>query len=223
MIIADKIILSPSGLNLFLECPKCFWLQEIRKIHRPKTAFPSLPGGMDLVIKSYFDTFRRKNSLPPFLKIPGQLLEEELITEWRNSRKGIRWLDPKTKATLMGALDDCLIDGGYYIPIDYKTRGWLIKENSHTYYQNQLDCYTLLLEKNGFPHKNFAYLIFWSPKEVKGDNLVSFEIELVKVKTNPESALKTFHSAIKTLNGPIPKHHSACTFCAWGNDFINFE
>lgn len=223
MIVVDKIILSPSGLNLFLECPKCFWLQEVRKIHRPRGPFPSLPGGMDMAIKSYFDKFRGEGTLPPFIKFPGRLVEENLIKEWRNNRKGIRWFDSESEATLMGALDDCLVDGDYYIPIDYKTRGWLVKEDSHTYYQNQLDCYTLLLEKNGFQHKNLAYLIFWSPKEVKENNLVSFEVEPVKVETNTETALKTFRSAVKTLRGPIPKHHSACLFCSWGNDFVNFE
>jgi len=223
MIVADKIILSPSSLNLFLECPKCFWLHEVRKIHRPKGPFPSLPGGMDIAIKSYFDKFRREDTLPPFLKFPGRLVEENLIKEWRNNRKGIRWFDSESEATLMGALDDCLIDEECYIPIDYKTRGWMIKEDSHTYYQNQLDCYTLLLKKNGFQHKNLAYLIFWSPEEVKENNLVSFKIEPVKVETNPETALKTFQAAVKILRGFMPEHHSACLFCSWGNDFVNFE
>ena len=223
MIAGNKIVLSPSTLNLFLECPKCFWLQEVRRIHRPKGPFPSLPGGMDAVIKKYFDQFREKGTLPPFLKVKGQLVDENLIREWRNNRKGLRWLDPNTRAELMGALDDCLVDEGRYIPIDYKTRGWLIKEDSHTYYQNQLDCYTLLLEKNDFPANNFAYLIFWSPKEVREDNLVNFTIEPVGVETDPQRALKIFRSAVETLAGPLPKHHSTCGFCAWGNDFLNFE
>ena len=50
-----KIVLSPSALNLFLECAKCFWLEKNRGIHRPAGAFPSLPGGMDAVLKKYFD------------------------------------------------------------------------------------------------------------------------------------------------------------------------
>ena len=50
-----NIRLSPSTLNLFLECPRCFWLHINKRIQRPRGIFPSLPGGMDLVIKDYFD------------------------------------------------------------------------------------------------------------------------------------------------------------------------
>ena len=47
--------LSPSSLNLFLECPKCFWLRMKMGVHRPMGPFPSLPSGMDGLIKTYFD------------------------------------------------------------------------------------------------------------------------------------------------------------------------
>src|SRR3989344_3937655 len=61
------IRLSPStGLNLFRDCPRCFWLHYNKNVHRPRGIFPSLPGGMDLVLKDYFDQFR--GSLPPELE-----------------------------------------------------------------------------------------------------------------------------------------------------------
>ena len=47
--------LSPSALNLFLNCPKCFWLDRNKGKKRPRGIYPSLPGGMDAVIKNYFD------------------------------------------------------------------------------------------------------------------------------------------------------------------------
>jgi len=46
----DGVIrLSPSTLNVFLECKKCFWLAQVKDIHRPRGIFPSLPGGMDFL------------------------------------------------------------------------------------------------------------------------------------------------------------------------------
>ena len=231
-----KIILSPSALNLFLECSKCFWLGKNRKIHRPSGAFPSLPSGMDSVLKKYFDKFRSAGTLPPEIagKLPGKLLDtKEFLNEWRNNRKGIRWFDEKSEAELMGALDDCLIVDDCYVPVDYKTRGWAAKEDSHTYYQKQLNCYTFLLEKNGHKTKNFAYLLFYSPNEVldldagrpsgRPASLVAFNVEPRKVEVNPEAAYKVFKSAVKTLRGPQPASHSDCKFCSWGNDFLTFE
>ena len=43
--------LSPSSLNLFVNCPRCFYLQVVKKIKRPDTPFPSLPSGMDDALK----------------------------------------------------------------------------------------------------------------------------------------------------------------------------
>ncbi len=225
-----RIVLSPSALNLFLECPKCFWLEKNRGIHRPSGAFPSLPSGMDAVLKKYFDIFRKNGKLPPEIegKVDGKLFDDEvLLRSWRSNFKGVRWYDEELEAELMGALDDCVLDDGYYVPLDFKTRGWAAKDDSHTYYQNQLNIYTLLLEKNGFKHKSFAYLVFYSPAEVEpaifgGSASVRFNVETRKVEVDPETGLNVFTAAVKNLRGPQPKSHSACKFCSWGNDFVDF-
>ncbi|MCX6774543.1 MAG: hypothetical protein NTY99_00435 [DPANN group archaeon] len=49
------IKLSPSSLNLFKDCPRCFWLDKIKGISRPEGIFPSLPSGIDKVLKEHFD------------------------------------------------------------------------------------------------------------------------------------------------------------------------
>jgi len=57
--------LSPTtGLSLFKECPRCFWLHFNKNVHRPRGIFPSLPSGMDLVIKNYFDRYRSMGQAP---------------------------------------------------------------------------------------------------------------------------------------------------------------
>ena len=60
--------LSPSSLNLLEDCPRCFWLNIMKKISRPSGAFPSLPSGVDKILKEHFDSFMRKGKLPPELK-----------------------------------------------------------------------------------------------------------------------------------------------------------
>jgi CRISPR/Cas system-associated exonuclease Cas4 (RecB family) len=220
----DKIRLSPSSLNLFLECPKCFWLEQREGIHRPAGPFPSLPGGMDIVIKKYFDRYRLKEKLPPEIegKVEGKLFPDlEVLNQWRNWRTGLRFHDKDTEAILVGALDDCLIHEGFYIPVDYKTRGFDLKEDSTQFYQNQLNCYSLLLESNKLPQLSFAYLIYFIPKEVKESGVVKFNIEVKKVKTDPEAALKVFHEAVALLKGTMPKSHSECKFCVWKDGLFN--
>ena len=58
---------SPSSLSLLKDCPRCFWLRFNKKINRPDSIFPSLPSGMDKILKEHFDKFMKKGELPPEL------------------------------------------------------------------------------------------------------------------------------------------------------------
>lgn len=213
--------LSASSIGLYLECPRCFWLGQVAGIHRPSGPFPSLPGGMDNVIKKYFDRYRNsRTGLPPEIegRVGGKLLGDmELLRKWRNWRTGLVYDDSELNATLMGALDDCLIDeDGSHIPLDYKTRGYPLKEDSTSYYQHQLDIYTFLLSENGYKTNGTAYLVYYHPLEAKEDGLVKFEITVKKMETDKDRAKSMFEEAVKTLQGEAPKRHSSCGFCSFG-------
>lgn len=218
--------ISPTtGLSLFKECPRCFWLHFNKNVHRPRGIFPSLPGGMDLLIKNYFDKYR--GTLPPEIvgKVVGQLMPEiELLSKWRNWQTGLEYYDKERDAVHFGALDDCFIDGDYYIPLDYKTRGSAPNDgDSEKYYQIQLDSYTLLLAKNGYKTRDFAYLVYYYPEEIKENGIAKFNIKVVKVDTDLKRAQKRFEDAVDLLKGPIPKHHSDCEYCCWVGDRLGFE
>ena len=217
--------LSPSKLNLYRECPLCFWLSE-RGIHRPSGPFPSLPGGMDRKLKVYFDKYREEGKLPPELKgkVEGKLYDNMSdMDTWRNARKGLSFTDEKGNI-LSGAIDDCLFDGKNFMIIDFKTYGGSeIKDEKIAFYQNQLDCYALLFEKKGLNQPGFAYLIFFMPMEVKENGIVEFKIEIKKVMVDSSRALKTFNDAVKIAGGKRPKKHSECKFCAWADDNWKFE
>ena len=60
--------LSPSSLNLMFECKRCFWLTQHKVWKRPASIFPSLPSGMDKILKIHFDKFRDRGEIPPELK-----------------------------------------------------------------------------------------------------------------------------------------------------------
>jgi hypothetical protein len=157
--------LSPSSLNLYRECPRCFYLKIKEGVHRPSGPFPSLPGGMDIVIKKYFDKFRPE--MPPEIKgkIPGKLFEDlDALNKMRNWRTGLTYIDKKNGSQLRGALDDLLVRGDKYLPLDYKTRGFELKENSHEFYQDQLNLYEFLLQMNGYETKGESWLVYFHPQ-----------------------------------------------------------
>ena len=53
--------LSPSSLSLLSDCPRCFWLQLNKGVKRPEGIFPSLPSGIDRILKDHFDRYAEKN------------------------------------------------------------------------------------------------------------------------------------------------------------------
>jgi len=187
----------------------------------------SLPSGLDLLIKKYFDKYRAMGKLPPELegKVKGKLFgDQRVLDNWRDWRKSVlRYEDKNLDAVLRGALDECFVLDDAYIPVDYKTRGFDLKEDSTKYYKNQLNCYTLLLEANGFKHPSFAYLIFYIPKEIQEDGVIVFDIQPIEVKTSPSDAKKVFEEAARLLQGPIPPSHSECEFCSWSSDWMSFK
>ncbi|MFC1709760.1 PD-(D/E)XK nuclease family protein [Candidatus Omnitrophota bacterium] len=215
---------SPSALNLFLRCPRCFWFEKKKGVKVPRGIFPSLPGGMDRVIKPYFDIFRGKGTLPPEIegKVPGKLFSDvDKLDIWRSWRAtDLCYKDKSVDAVLSGALDDCLVDGGYYLPLDYKTRGSELKSDPREYYQNQLDCYTLMLEASGFKTKGLAYLVYYWPLEAKENGMFKFHVETIKIETDINTAKKTVKDAALLLAGPEPKLDGECEYCWFASQRI---
>lgn len=224
-----QVFLSPSALNLYNDCPRCFWLDRNAKLKRASGPFPSLPGGMDKVLKARYDAYRAKGEMPPELagKVRGVLYSDAAALErWRNWRKtDLKYVDEEVNAVLSGALDDCLVDGDLFLPFDAKTNGYGYKPGGESYYQTQLDCYELMLLAYGKKTCGEAYLGYYSPVEIpvaatsdamREKNIAvwaGFRCEPILVKTDPEAAKKLVKEAMAVLAGPIPDPAPKCAFC----------
>ncbi len=212
--------LSPSTLSLLKDCPRCFWLKFNKDVKRPEGIFPSLPSGMDKILKIHFDSFMGKGELPPELKeLKGVELfdDEELLKVWRSNFKGIQWKD-KEGNLFRGAIDNILKKGKKLIVLDYKTRGYPLKEDTAAHYQNQMDIYNLLLRKNGYETEDYAYLLFYHPDKVDEKGDVIFNTDLVEMKISIKNAENIFKEALRVLEGKIPKAAEECNYCRWVND-----
>jgi len=217
-VIKNIFKLSPSSINLMFSCPRCFWLDKHNVWKRPDTPFPQLPNGMDKIIKAHFDKFRNKGELPPEIKYhhhtKGLKLfnNVELLKSWRNNFKGIRWTDQNGNI-LFGAVDNILVNGKKLIVLDYKTKGYPIKDENESCasYQNQLDFYNFLLRKNNYETEDFAFLLFYIPKEVSETGQFIFDTVLARRNINVENAERIFIKALKLLNSECPKE--CCNWC----------
>ena len=203
--------LSASTLKLFQECPRCFWFHINRKIERPRGPFPSLPSGIDRVLKGYFDTYRKRGTLPPLIegKLEGRLATNALTLGFN---------DPAARARLWGKLDDCVeLPDERLAPLDHKTRASAPDDLSYTqkYYQFQMDVYTLLLERNGYRTSRSAYVVYYFPIEGVLHQGFPFGVAVHQVATDPEAAYQVFVAACRALAEPLPEASAACEFCRW--------
>lgn len=223
------IQLSPNSLNLFLECPHCFWLDKNLGIKRPPPYPYALNSAVDALLKEEFDTYRTKNLTHPLLKehnIKAHLFKnQKLLNQWRDSRAGIRYFDQELQATLFGAVDDVLeFEDGRVAPLDYKSTG-SPTANVYDRFQLQLDTYTFLMEKNGFKTTRKGYLAFYIVDKSRGfiDRL-PFRKEVLEIETNPSDIYEIFKDGVNVLRQDSPPPHSAdCQYKKWLDGTKKFD
>lgn len=203
--------LSPTTLKLFQECPRCFWRHCRQRIERPRGPFPSLPGGIDRVLKTYFEEYRRQGTLPPLVRgqVEGRLSTTPLTLGFTDERLQVR---------LWGKLDDCLVlPDGRLTPLDHKTRASAPADVTYTqqYYQLQMDVYTLLLERAGHAVSRTAYVVYYFPVAGSLHDGFPFQVAVHHIATHPDAAYELFCAACRCLEQPKPASGPACEYCRW--------
>ncbi|MFX0142062.1 MAG: PD-(D/E)XK nuclease family protein [Candidatus Hodarchaeota archaeon] len=200
--------LSPSNLNLLEECPRCFWLQMVKKIRRPSGPMSSIPIKMDSIIKHYFNKYRNLGQLPPIIegKVTGWLAVDMPKTLKHGMSNGI---------TLRGRPDEYLkLEDNKIVALDHKTKS-KEPDDIHPSYQLQLNVYSFLLKAMDYETSNKAYLAFYYPDECDLHIGMPFNCKVIEVKTNPSKIHNLVDKAITILNGEIPEHSENCEYCKW--------
>ena len=101
--------LSRTKVELFIDCPRCFYLDRRLGVGRP-AGFPfNLNSAVDALLKTEFDEYRKKGETHPLMAKAGinavPHAPPELET-WRSNFKGVRTLHERTNLELYGAIDD---------------------------------------------------------------------------------------------------------------------
>ncbi len=196
--------ISRSGLKLFLECPRCFWLDLHHKIKRPPGYPYTLSAAVDYLVKREFDKYRVEGTLPPVLKNAGikdaKLYSGPELQEWRNNFKGIAYWDEDLNAILYGAVDDILeYSDGSLAVVDYKSSGSR-EITIYDDYQKQMDVYNYILQQKGHDTYPEAYFVFYKvikEGETGFANALKFTEEVKTVKVNKEWVGPAFEAAVE--------------------------
>lgn len=207
--LSSTLKISRSGLKLFLECPRCFWLDLHHKIKRPPGYPYTLSAAVDYLVKQEFDQYRFRGELPPVFKkedVDAKLFNGVELSEWRNNFKGVSFFDESLNAILYGAVDDVLefFDGSLAV-VDYKSSG--SKEITiYDDYQKQMDVYSYILKQKGYEVQPFAYFVFYQVDKSGNafNNALKFNEQLRKVDVNQGWVEGAFEKAVELARSENP-------------------
>lgn len=220
--------LSRSKIDLFTECPRCFYLDARLGVGRPRGPAFTLNVAVDHLMKKEFDIHRAAESVHPLLESYGVKcipFSHKDLEEWRENFKGIRYLHEPTNLLITGAIDDVWKDTkGEIVIVDYKAtskEGRLEKlEDSkwNNQYRRQMEIYQWLFRQNGFKVSDTGYFVYVNGKKDKEafDGKLEFDVTLIPHKGSDEWIEKTLSEVKKCLvDERIPKGASECDFCSY--------
>jgi CRISPR/Cas system-associated exonuclease Cas4 (RecB family) len=219
--------LSRSKIDLFIECPRCFYLDNKLGTKRPP-GFPfNLNSAVDALLKKEFDIHRVKKDAHPLMTtygIDAVPFEHEMMDEWRENFKGITCHHHKTGFTVCGAVDDIWIgNDGKLIVVDYKSTSKdahieALDEEWHDGYKRQMEVYQWLLRQNGFDVSDTGYFVYANASKDKEafDGKLEFEVTLIPYTGNSDWVEATLEEIKETLeSNTLPKPNPDCDYCRY--------
>ncbi len=222
--------ISRSKIDLFVQCPRCFWLDARLKISRPSIPGFTLNIAVDSLLKSEFDIHRADGSQHPLQKAYGidcKPVAHDKLNVWRENFTGVQATHKPANFLITGAIDDLWItDDGNYVVVDYKATSKNGKIESldgsrwNDQYRRQLEIYQWLLRQNGLPVSNSAYWVYANGRKDKKafDGKLEFDITLVK-HDGDDSWVETRLEEIKQcLESDMPKEAADCEHCAYAKN-----
>jgi len=217
---------SRSKIDLFIQCPKCFYLEVKMGVSRPK-GFPfTLNNAVDVLFKKEFDFHRAKKEAHPLMKhygIKAVPFEHTMIEDWRNTFKGIRYHHKPTNFLVFGAIDDVWIDDNENLMIvDYKatSTNYGIDMNVpwRDGYKRQIEIYQWLFRQNNFKVSNTGYFVYANGKKDKEafDSKLEFDVEIFSYEGKDDWIEPKIREIKQCLDKEeIPLSNPRCEYCSY--------
>lgn len=218
--------LSRSKIDLFLACPRCFYLDRRLGIGRPP-GFPfTLNSAVDKLLKLEFDIYRANSHKHPLIEqygVDARPVAHQDLDKWRHNFTGIQYLHQPTNLLVFGAIDDLWQNSkGEYIVVDYKAtaknekiiqldKGW------QAGYKRQMEIYQWLLRQNGCFVSDTGYFVYCNGQTDRKafDGKLEFDITLIPYTGSDSWVENAIVEAHQCLNGNKIPPAANCEYCAY--------
>lgn len=228
----ESFVLSRSKLDIFMECPRCSYLDLRLGVSRVQGPSFTLNNAVDQLFKREFDVYRAQGIPHPMMeayKIDAIPFKHDQLEEWRDAlRRGVKTVHEPTNLTLRGGIDDVWVNptGELHI-VDYKAtakkQGPATTDDLYDSYKRQAEIYQWLFRQNEFAVSNVAYFVYANGRadEEAFDGKLEFDVKIIPYESDDswvEQALLDLKKML--LSDEIPEPGIAfgggpCDFCQY--------
>lgn len=221
---------SRSKIDLFLECPQCFYLDRKLGISRPDMPGWSLNSAVDELLKKEFDVFReqkKSHHIMLFYKIDSVPFWHPDLHIWRddvNRKVGASVLHKKTNLNIHGMIDDVWQNTKtkeLHI-VDYKSTsteyGISLDDKYKQGYKRQMEVYQWIFRQLGFKVSNTGYFLFANARKNRAgfNGRLEFEMSIIPYEGNDKWVEEAIIAVKQCLDAKTtPLSGSECQHCAY--------
>jgi CRISPR/Cas system-associated exonuclease Cas4 (RecB family) len=219
--------LSRSKVDLFVQCPRCFYLDVRLGVGRPPGFPMTLNNAVDTLLKKEFDIHRVKKTAHPLMKqygVDAVPLIDKRLEEWRDAlKRGIAYHHPESNLILRGGVDDVWVNPkGELIIVDYKATSKdeeiTLNDAWKVQYKRQMEIYQWLFEQNGFVVSPMGYFVYVNGKTDKEafDGKLEFDVTLLPYEGKTDWIPRVLLSIRQCLEDErVPKFNKECDYCCY--------
>lgn len=217
--------ISRSKIDMFMDCPRCFYMEARFGVKRPSTPAFTLNVAVDALLKKEFDVHRSKQEAHPLMQAYGLALvpfQHPLLDQWRENFVGVQVLDKATNLLVFGAVDDLWVSPqGEVHVVDYKATSKagaitsLDDTKWHNQYRRQMEIYQWLLRGNALQVSDVGYFVYVNGKKdlAAFDGKLEFDISLIEYKGNSTWVDAELIKIKSVLLGSLPNLSPECEYC----------
>lgn len=221
--------ISRSKIDLFLECPRCFYLDRRLGLGRPGMPGWALNSAVDQLLKNEFDLLRKngeKHELMELYKIDAVPFNHPDLPIWRDDvyqYVGASVIHKPTNLEICGIIDDVWINKQEeLIIVDYKstsTSAEISLEDEYKQgYKKQMEVYQWIFRQMEFKVNETGYFVYANAgrNRPKFDARLEFELQIIPHRGDDSWVEPTILKIKKCLDSEkIPDSNPDCEFCKY--------
>jgi len=221
--------ISRSKIDMFLQCPRCLYIDRRLGLGRPSMPGWALNSAVDALLKNEFDLLRKKGQAHQLMKqykIDAVPFSHPDLPIWRDDvyhYVGASIIHQPTNLRICGIIDDIWQDKqDNLLIVDYKatstSKEISLEDEYKQGYKRQMEIYQWIFRQMGFKISDTGYFVFANAgkNRPKFDGRLEFELSIISHKGDDSWVEPTIFAIKKVLDSDsIPPAGEKCEFCQY--------